>query len=76
MGQNVIPNILTIRVRKGEYWLEIKMYVLGRKKVQSVLLFIEDAVHWALYAFSDRRVHISGIDFPFLNTCLALAAGM
>jgi hypothetical protein len=32
-GQNVIPSILTICVQKGEYWLEIKMYVLERQMV-------------------------------------------
>jgi hypothetical protein len=32
-GQSVIPNILTIHGQKREYWLEIKMYVLERKKV-------------------------------------------
>jgi hypothetical protein len=32
-GQNVIPSILTIRVLKGECWVEIETYVLERQKI-------------------------------------------
>jgi len=50
MGQNVIPNILTIRVWKREYWLEIKMYVLERQNFDPLPL-IADIVRYTQYIF-------------------------
>jgi len=40
------------------------------------LPLIADMVHLTRYTFLGRRVHVSNIDVPFLNTCLALATGM
>ena len=51
------------------------MYVLGRQNFDPLPL-IADIVRFTQYIFRERRVHISGTDVLFLNTCLALAIGM
>jgi len=51
------------------------MYVLERQNFDPLPL-IADIVRYTQYIFWERRIHISGIDVPFLNTSLALAIGM